>query len=95
MIYGMNVKALERKQTFPDSNTDRITCCRNLKTEALRNTLSGEWPRWKFNHTTDVYEIENNGLPFTGVIVGNVIIRIKIWLIRMNRIKHVFAHIII
>ena len=29
-----------------------LTCCSLLKTEALKRTLSGEWPRYRFNHTT-------------------------------------------
>ena len=70
MIYGQNRQALEEKQTFPDGNTDRLTCCRLLKTEALRNTLSGEWDRFRFNHSTDRYEVDANREPFTGVILG-------------------------
>lgn len=42
MIYGENREALDKKLTFPDGNATRIECCRNLKTEALRHTLSGE-----------------------------------------------------
>jgi sulfate adenylyltransferase subunit 2 len=70
MIYGQNKMALEEKQTFPDGNADRLTCCRLLKTEALRNTLSGEWDRYRFNHKTDRYEVDTNREPFTGIIVG-------------------------
>ena len=50
MVYGMNEQALKEKRTFPDGNADRLTCCRNLKTEALKNTLSGRGPRYRFNH---------------------------------------------
>jgi sulfate adenylyltransferase subunit 2 len=70
MIYGMNTEALEAKQTYPDGNTDRLTCCKQLKTEALKNTLSGNWPRLRFNHVTGCYETDKNTDPFTGVIVG-------------------------
>jgi len=70
MIYGQNVKALKNKQTFPDGNTTRIECCRLLKTEALKHTLDGSWPRWRLNHDTGKYEIDKNTEPFTGVIVG-------------------------
>ncbi len=70
MIYGENREALEAKQTFPDGNVDRITCCRNLKTLALRNTLAGTWPRYRFNHETGRYEKDRSTEPFTGVIVG-------------------------
>lgn len=70
MIYGENSDALERKETFPDSNTTRLQCCRNLKTEALTNTLNGNWPRYRFNHNKGKYEVEKDGEAFTGVIVG-------------------------
>ncbi|HOQ05483.1 MAG TPA: sulfate adenylyltransferase subunit CysD [Anaerohalosphaeraceae bacterium] len=70
MIYGINTEALERKETFPDGKVDRLRCCKLLKTEALKNTLSGAWPRYRFNHSADRYEIDPNHEPFTGVIVG-------------------------
>ncbi|MEJ5260439.1 MAG: sulfate adenylyltransferase subunit CysD [Anaerohalosphaeraceae bacterium] len=70
MIYGINTEALERKETFPDGKVDRLRCCKLLKTEALKNTLSGAWPRYRFNHSADRYEVDPNREPFTGVIVG-------------------------
>jgi len=70
MIYGINTEALERKETFPDGSVDRLRCCKLLKTEALKNTLSGRWPRYRFNHAADCYELDPNHEPFTGVIVG-------------------------
>ena len=70
MIVGQNRGALERKQTFPDGAVDRITCCGLLKTEALKHTLSGEWPRLRMNHATGQYETDANREPYTGVIVG-------------------------
>jgi sulfate adenylyltransferase subunit 2 len=70
MVYGMNEEALQEKQTFPDGNVDRIACCRNLKTIALTNTLSGKWPRYVLNHKTGKYEVYKNTEPYTGVIVG-------------------------
>ena len=70
MIYGENREALDKKLTFPDGNATRIECCRNLKTEALRHTLSGEWPRYRLNHVTGNYEKDSNTEPYTGVIVG-------------------------
>jgi sulfate adenylyltransferase subunit 2 len=70
MIYGVNTEALERKETYPDGNADRLRCCKLLKTEALKNTLSGQWPRYRFNHAADRYEVDPNRDPFTGVIVG-------------------------
>jgi len=70
MVYGTNTEALEAKQTFPDGTVDRLTCCRLLKTEALKNTLSGRGPRWRFNHARDRYELDPDTTPYTGVIVG-------------------------
>jgi sulfate adenylyltransferase subunit 2 len=70
LIYGQNEAALAAQRTFPDGGVDRITCCSLLKTEALTRTLSGEWPRYRFNHVTKRYERDPNTEPFTGVIVG-------------------------
>ncbi len=70
LIYGQNRQALDEKRTFPDGAVDRIACCGALKTEALKKTLSGEWPRWKFNHAKKAYEVDKNTEPYTGVIVG-------------------------
>lgn len=70
MLYGENSEALKQKSTFPDGNADRITCCKALKTEALKHTLSGEWPRYIMNHETGTYELDKNREKYTGVIVG-------------------------
>jgi sulfate adenylyltransferase subunit 2 len=70
MIYGENRAALDAKQTFPDGKVDRITCCGNLKTTALRDTLSGAGIRHRYNHKTHRYEPDKNREPYTGVIVG-------------------------
>lgn len=70
MIFGQNKAALESKKTFPDGNVSRLQCCKSLKTEALKNTLSGEWIRYRMNHETGNYEVDKNKEPFTGVIVG-------------------------
>ncbi len=70
MIYGENKKALSERNTFPDGNTSRLKCCQYLKTDALKNTLNGKWPRYRMNHETGKYEIDKSNEPFTGVIVG-------------------------
>lgn len=70
MIYGENAGALKSGQTFPAGKIDRISCCRNLKTLALRHTISGEWPRYRLNHSSGKYEVDTNTEPYTGVIVG-------------------------
>jgi sulfate adenylyltransferase subunit 2 len=70
MIVGQNREALADKRTFPDGAIDRIACCKALKTDALKHTLSGEWPRYRLNHSKKVYELDRNTEAFTGVIVG-------------------------
>lgn len=70
MVYGENAQALKEKKTFPDGNATRLACCKALKTEALANTLSGQWPRYRLNHQTGLYEEDKNTEPYTGVIVG-------------------------
>jgi sulfate adenylyltransferase subunit 2 len=70
MVYGENTEALKRRETFPDGKCTRLQCCKNLKTEALRHTLAGEWPRYRLNHDTGKYEKDNHTEPYTGVIVG-------------------------
>jgi len=41
-----------------------------LKTEALKNTLSGVGPRYIFNHEKGAYELDQSKEPFTGIIAG-------------------------
>jgi sulfate adenylyltransferase subunit 2 len=77
MIVGRHEEALRTGQTFPDGKATRLQCCAALKTEALKNTLSGVWPRWILDHATGQY-VKTGGegaptapaTPFTGVIVG-------------------------
>src|ERR1051325_6554035 len=70
MIVGQNPEARAAKRTSPDGAVDRITCCGLLKTEALKYTLSGEWPRQRLNLATGKYERDTSSEPYTGVIVG-------------------------
>ena len=70
MVVGRNERALAEKQTYPNGNVTRLECCRLLKSEALKHTLSGEWPRWILNHETGEYDRTEGGEPYTGVIVG-------------------------
>ncbi len=70
MIYGENAVELKLGNTFPSGKVTRLECCKNLKSDALKNTLSGEWPRYRFNHEIKDYEIDKNTEPYTGVIVG-------------------------
>lgn len=70
MVYGQNKEALVNKETYPDGNTDRITCCKNLKSSALRDTLSGSIDRYRLDHVSGTYKVDSNKEPYTGVIVG-------------------------
>ncbi len=70
MVVGQNKAALAAKQTFPDGAIDRLSCCKALKSDALKNTLSGAWPRLRMNHDTGQYDEDLNPEPYTGVIAG-------------------------
>src|SRR5476649_824162 len=70
MIVGQNTQALKDKRTYPDGALDRISCCKALKTDALKHTLAGTWPRLRLNHKTGKYEVDTNIEPYIGVIVG-------------------------
>lgn len=70
LIVGQNKLALQDKRTFPDGAIDRLSCCRLLKTEALRNTLSGNLTRYKIDHSTGEFIPDNNTEDYKGVIVG-------------------------
>ena len=70
LLIGQNKPVLENKLTFPDGKVDRLTCCKSLKSEALKHTLSGEWPRYRLDHETGKFEADVNKEAYTGVIVG-------------------------
>ena len=70
MIVGQNTDKLAAKETYPDGKISRLECCKNLKTNALKNTLSGDWTRMRMNHSTRQYEVDSDKDPYTGVIVG-------------------------
>lgn len=70
LIVGQNVKALQAKQTYPDGAVSRVECCKSLKSEALKHTLSGEWPRVRMDHATGAFAPDPHPEAFTGVIVG-------------------------
>jgi sulfate adenylyltransferase subunit 2 len=66
MVVGQNQQALAEGMNH---TLGRLNCCRALKTDALRHTLDGSWPRQRLGKD-GVYREEVNGEPFTGVIVG-------------------------
>ena len=66
MIVGKNRQALAEGMSHEKG---RLTCCRSLKTDALRHTLDGSWPRLRMG-ADGQYREEDNRAAFTGVIVG-------------------------
>lgn len=70
MVVGANMQARQAGTTYPDGAVDRLTCCRLLKTQALKDTLSGQGPRLRFNHASGAYEADRRPDPFTGIIAG-------------------------
>jgi len=73
MRWGLNMVVGQNTQALADGmnhTRGRLNCCKALKTDALRHTLDGTWPRRVLNLQTGEYEVEENGEPYTGVIVG-------------------------
>jgi len=70
MLYGINEEAIAAGTTYSSGRVDHITCCRLLKTEALKRTIEGTGPRWRFNHKKECYEREESSEPFTGIMAG-------------------------
>lgn len=69
LVVGQNSAALLEKRTFPDG-LDRISCCRELKTAALRSTLDGTAPRRVYDPDKDEWREAEGGEPYNAVIVG-------------------------
>ncbi len=69
LVVGQNKEALAKGETFVNG-LDRLSCCKKLKSDALKYTLDGTWARRKWNPYKKVWEDELNGAPYTGVIVG-------------------------
>ncbi|OGV52365.1 MAG: sulfate adenylyltransferase [Lentisphaerae bacterium GWF2_52_8] len=70
LLVGENHAAICAGQTFPDGAVDRITCCRHLKSEALKHTLSGSWPHRRLDHGSGIFKEDTQRISYTGVIVG-------------------------
>jgi len=70
MIIGKNDEALRKKLTYPDKKVDRLTCCKLLKTQALKDTISGKSPRYRFDHSSGKYKVDTSKEPYAGVIAG-------------------------
>lgn len=70
LVVGTNEEAIAQKKTFPDGAVDRVACCKLLKTDALKATLSGQGKRYVMNHSTKRLEADPSHDPFTAVILG-------------------------
>jgi sulfate adenylyltransferase subunit 2 len=70
MVVGKNEEALSLKKTFQDGAVDRLTCCKLLKTDALKATLSGRSRRYRFNHSLKRYEEDRKCAPYAGIVAG-------------------------
>jgi sulfate adenylyltransferase subunit 2 len=69
LVVGQNKKALAEKRTFPDG-LDRISCCKELKTIPLRQTLDGTGSRRVYDPNRDRWEELESAEPYNAVIVG-------------------------
>jgi sulfate adenylyltransferase subunit 2 len=69
LVVGQNREALKQKRTFPDG-LDRISCCKELKTIPLRQTLDGTGARRVYDPHRDAWEELEGAEPYNAVIVG-------------------------
>jgi sulfate adenylyltransferase subunit 2 len=69
LVVGQNQQALAEKKTFVDG-TDRLACCRELKSNALIHTLDGSWPRRLYDPQKDAWIKLDRAEPYNAVIVG-------------------------
>jgi sulfate adenylyltransferase subunit 2 len=67
MVVGQNRQALAEGMSH---TRGRLHCCKALKTDALRHTLDGSWPRLRMGADGQYREEEAPREAFTGVIVG-------------------------
>lgn len=70
LIVGQHKQALAEGRHYPGGKLDRIACCKTLKSEALKHTLAGTWPRWRLDRSSGELVQDSRTDAFTGVIVG-------------------------
>ena len=70
MIFARNDDALEKKNTFPHGNADRLVCCHVLKTLPLSGIIDNTIKRYRFNHALGQYDVDQRNEQFTGLILG-------------------------
>ena len=69
LVVGQNKRALAAKRSFPEG-LDRISCCQELKTLALKDTLDGTGSRRVYDPQGDCWEEVEHAPPYHAVIVG-------------------------
>jgi len=69
LVVGQNQEALKNRKTFVDG-LDRISCCKELKSTALKHTLDGTWARRVYDPKTDKWSEVKNAEAYNAVIVG-------------------------
>ncbi|MDR2632154.1 MAG: sulfate adenylyltransferase subunit CysD [Treponema sp.] len=69
LVVGQNKRALAANRTFPQG-LDRISCCQELKTLALKETLDGTGSRRVYDPRRDCWEEVDRAEPYHAVIVG-------------------------
>lgn len=70
LIYGINQKAIDEKQTFPDNTISRTECCKLLKADALDITLKGIGKTYKLNLDSGHFEQNLDKVKYNGLILG-------------------------
>ena len=70
LVTAENSEALNAKETFPDGNANRLTCCRNLKTEGLKGMIQGTLPRRVLDLSSGSFVRYENTDPFTTLFVA-------------------------
>ncbi|MDR3114513.1 MAG: sulfate adenylyltransferase subunit CysD [Treponema sp.] len=69
LVVGQNKRALAAKRSFPEG-LDRISCCQELKTLALKETLDGTGSRRVYDPHRDCWEEVEQAPPYHAVLVG-------------------------
>ncbi len=70
LVVGRNDEALEAGRTFPSGASDRLGCCHQLKTLALKGVLEGTAPRRVLNHESGAFEIQKSPEAYGGALLG-------------------------
>jgi sulfate adenylyltransferase subunit 2 len=70
LVTSQNEEPLRSGETFPAGKVDRLRCCHLLKTEGLRQMLSGDFPRFRLDLATGRHVPYDNRQPFTAVMLG-------------------------